>query len=199
MQAAALNPASVCAAILAGGAGSRLGGRDKGLEILCGKPLVEHVLVALKGQAGSLLICANRNGERYARYAPVLPDAKDAFRGPLAGISAALRACNAEWLLTVPVDSPAPPRDLAARLHAAAVAGGADLAAAHDGTRAQPLFALYARHLADSAAAALLADSPVWRWHEAMGAARVDFADSAVSFGNLNTPDDFLRWERAHG
>ena len=42
MQAAAFNPASVCAAVLAGGAGSRLGGRDKGLEILSGKPLIEH-------------------------------------------------------------------------------------------------------------------------------------------------------------
>jgi molybdenum cofactor guanylyltransferase len=199
MQAAAFNPANICAAILAGGAGSRLGGRDKGLEILSGKPLVEHVLVALKGQAASMLICANRNGERYARYAPVLPDATGDFRGPLAGISAALRACNTEWLLTVPVDSPAPPRDLAARLHSAAISGGTNVAAAHDGTRAQPLFALYSRSLADSAAAALHADNPVWRWHEAMGAARADFADQSAAFENLNTPDDFLRWERANG
>src|SRR5436309_2411170 len=122
MQDAAFNPANIRVAILAGGAGSRLGGRDKGLEILASKPLIEHVLAALEGQAGNVLICANRNVERYAKYAVTLPHSTDEFRGPLAGISAALRACDAEWLLTVPVDCPAPPHDLSARLHAAVVA-----------------------------------------------------------------------------
>ena len=42
----------ITAAILAGGAGSRVGGRDKGLILLGKKLLVEHVGAALEGQVG---------------------------------------------------------------------------------------------------------------------------------------------------
>jgi len=195
--ATAVDPATVTAAILAGGAGTRLSGRDKGLAVLNGKPLIEHVLAAIQPQAGSVLICANRNAAQYAEYGRVLPDAAVGFRGPLAGIAAALAECRTAWLLTVPVDCPTPPRDLAARL--AASANDASVAVAHDGVRTQPLFALYRRGLADAARSALQSDSPVWRWQQQAGAAVGDFADCAAAFGNLNTAEDFLRWESEHG
>src|SRR6185312_7783365 len=166
MRAAHFNRATVTAAILAGGAGSRFGGRDKGLELLGGKPLVAHVLAAIEAQAGDVLICANRNEAQYRQYARTLRDGTPDLRGPLAGISAALAQCATQWLLTVPVDCPRPPPNLAARLHAAAIASASTLAVAHDGERAQPLFALYARGLAESARAALQADAAVWRWQQ---------------------------------
>lgn len=199
MRAAAFDPASVTAAILAGGAGSRLGGRDKGLESLGGKPLVAHVLVAIRAQADTIVICANRNEEHYRRYARTLRDATPDFCGPLAGIAAALAQCATPWLLTVPVDCPAPPPDLAVRLHAAAQTSAATLAVAHDGTRAQPLFALYARDLAGSAQLASRAAAAVWRWQQDCNAAYADFADRAAAFENLNTPEEMQRWEREHG
>ena len=193
---AAFDPAHVTAAILAGGAGSRLGGCDKGLEPLAGKPLIAHVLAALESQAGRVLICINRNEARYATYAPTLRDTQNTFCGPLAGIAGALAACATDWLLTVPVDCPRPPPHLAARQRAGA---GACAAVANDGTRTQPLFALYRRELAASAASALATDAPVWRWQQEIGAREVAFADCAAAFANLNERPEFERWEREHG
>ena len=190
------DPAEITAAILAGGAATRLAGRDKGLELLAGKPLIAHVVDALRGQAGNLLICANRNTERYAEFAAVVADTDAGFRGPLAGIAAALATCQTHWLLTVPVDCPRPPIGLASRLRA--YAGDARAAVAY-AQRAEPLFALYRCELGVQAAAALARDEPVWRWQQQIGAVEVDFADASEAFVNLNTREDFQRWENEHG
>ena len=191
---AAFDPATITAAILAGGAGSRLDGRDKGLQPLAGQPLAAHAIAALRGQADSLLICANRNIERYAEFARVCPDRSAGFAGPLAAIAAALAICETQWLLTVPVDCPQPPTDLARRLHA--YVGDAPASVAR-GVRREPLFALYRRELAADATAALERDEPVWRWQDRIGAIEVGFPGEA--FVNLNTGGDFRRWEQQHG
>jgi molybdenum cofactor guanylyltransferase len=191
----ASDPAAITAAILAGGKGRRVGGEDKGLLPLAGRPLIAHVAAALRGQVGSIVICANRNADRYSEFAPVIADGEDGFRGPLAGIAAALRVCESEWLLTVPVDCPRPPRDLAVRLHDAALAERRDVVAVFDGTRVQPLFALYRRTLAANAEVALKNDMPVIRWQQALHRALADFSTRAQEFGNLNTADQFRQWE----
>jgi molybdopterin-guanine dinucleotide biosynthesis protein A len=178
------------AAILAGGAGSRLGGRDKGLEPLHGKPLIEHVIGALR-DVDALLIVANRNHDAYARHALTIADATGDRHGPLAGIAVACAACETPWLLTVPVECPEPPADLAERLLQAALAGTAAAVVAHDGATRQPLFALYRRELADSAAQAACIGQGVWAWQDAIGARELDFSDRQQQFHNLNTPDDF--------
>jgi len=185
----------ITVAILAGGQGTRVGGQDKGLIALAGEPLISHVSERLRVQAGALLICANRNADRYAQYGTVVTDATPGFHGPLAGIAAALAACRSRWLLTAPVDSPQPPPDLSRRLHAAAVSGPFVAAVAHTGTRREPLFALYAGSLSGSAAEALRRDVPVWRWQDELGIVEVDFSAQAADFLNLNTADEFSRWE----
>ncbi|HTI97166.1 MAG TPA: molybdenum cofactor guanylyltransferase MobA [Rudaea sp.] len=196
----AFDPAAITAAILAGGEGRRVGGEDKGLLPLAGRPLIAHVTAALRGQAGSIVICANRNADRYAEFAPVIADGEDGFRGPLAGIAAVLRVCKSEWLLTVPVDCPQPPRDLAVRLHDAALAEHRDVAAVFDGTRVQPLFALYRRTLAANAEQALKNDMPVIRWQQNLHRTLADFSTRPQEFGNLNTPEEFRQWEQGgHG
>ncbi len=193
----AFDPAAITAAILAGGEGRRVGGADKGLLLLDGSPLIAHVQTALCGQAGTIVICANRNADRYARFAPVVTDAAPDFRGPLAGIAAALRACDNEWLLTVPVDCPRLPPDFARRLHAAA---NGHAAVAYDGQCRQPLFAIYSRDLSDSAAAALARSVSVWGWQDEIGARIVDFSDAPQILANLNTHEDFENWEQvSHG
>lgn len=177
------------AAILAGGAARRLGGIDKGLADWRGKPLVAHVLDAVGGQVGHVLIVANRNHERYAPFGTVRADREGGHRGPLEGIATALQAVATAWLLTLPVDSPQPGKDLLARLHAGL--GDAALAVAHDGRRRQPLFALYccARLLLpDTGAEPAL---PVWAWQDRHALREVDFSDSADRFVNLNTAEDF--------
>jgi molybdopterin-guanine dinucleotide biosynthesis protein A len=196
MMRAPLVPGDITAAILAGGQGSRVGGEDKGLLVLRGEPLVAHAWRRLRGQADRLLVCANRNLDAYAPYAPVVADPDEGFRGPLAGIAAALAACTTPWLLTVPVDAPDLPLDLAQRL-AQASDSEAPRAVVSDGRR-EPLFALYPRELASSARAALAGDASVWRWQDACGTIAVDMSSQASAFANLNTADDFSRWEAAH-
>lgn len=182
-------------AILAGGAATRLQGRDKGLEPLLGRPLVAWIVEAAAAMtAAPALIVANRHLDDYAKYAPTIADVAGGYRGPLAGIAAALAACESPWLMTLPVDCPQPPHDLAARLLASAQAASVRAIVAHDGARRQPLFAIYRRELAASAAAAVALGQGVWQWQNAVGAIELDFSDRRAQFQNLNTPEDFVAY-----
>ncbi len=166
---------------------------------LGGRPLVAFASHSLLDQVCRLLICANRNRDEYARYGEVIADTVPGFKGPLAGVAVALAHCKTPWILTVPVDSPDLPHDLAARLFNAASAADAKAAVAHDGTRRQPLFALYRSDLGRSAAQALERGLGPWRWQDEIGAVEVDFSDQPQAFVNLNTLEDFRAWERRHG
>jgi len=133
--------------ILSGGRGSRMGGVDKGLQMLKGQSLVQHTLRRLSPQVGTVLINANRHIKEYEDLGlPVLPDSQADFAGPLAGFMAGLLACKTPWMLTVPCDSPLFPLDLAERLSQAAMQAQADVAAPltlEDGhARVQPVFCL---------------------------------------------------------
>ena len=191
---------SLTIAILAGGAATRLGGRDKGLEPAGGKPLIERVIEHCRRHiAGDieLVVIANRHRERYAEYAPVHADLVPEFQGPLAGVATALAVARAQHVLTLPVDCPAPPHDLAVRLRDAMDDAFSRAVVAHDGARRQPLFALYVRGLADAAREAAGAGQGVWEWQDAIGATEVDFADRRQQFHNLNTPADFAAYADA--
>jgi molybdopterin-guanine dinucleotide biosynthesis protein A len=199
---AAHNPFSrfdLSAAILAGGQGSRVGGQDKGLLPLAGKPLVAWIAERLREQVGTVFICANRNADRYAQYGRVLTDALPGFRGPLAGIAAAFAVCTTRWLLTVPVDSPCPPQDLAPCLYRAATTAEASAAVVRAEAQREPLFAIYDVAACGSVRAALARDLAVWRWQDELGAVEVDFSGRAADFRNLNTLDELKLWERDHG
>lgn len=196
-------------AILAGGAASRLGGRDKGLELLGGKPMIEWAIdfcakhiaadrtIATTADGVELLIIANRNLDEYAKYARVRTDVEPGFRGPVAGIASALATASAPFVLTLPVDCPSPPANLASRMFMALSDTYAKSAVAWDGERRQPLFALYPRELAGSAAEAARAGQGAWEWQDAIGAVEVDFTDRRQQFHNLNTPEDFAAYADA--
>ncbi|TAN04881.1 MAG: molybdenum cofactor guanylyltransferase MobA [Rhodanobacteraceae bacterium] len=195
---------------LAGGAGTRVGGEDKGLLPLSGRPMVEHVLDHLRTQCERVLIVANRNLDRYASYAPTIHDEALGHAGPLAGLIAAFGFLDANrhalprWLLTVSIDCPDAPRDLAARLHAALAARDATRCAyARIAGKPQPLFALYRigggpLTWKQSAQAALREHGSPWRWHTSLNAIAVDFGDGVDAFHNLNTLEDFRDYERTH-
>lgn len=189
-------------AILAGGAASRLGGRDKGLEIVNGESLIARARAYCERAVArerdvDLLIIANRHLDEYARYGRVRADAITCFRGPLAGVASALEGAAAERVLTLPVDCPSPPEDLASRLLAALDRTRSAAVVAHDGERRQPLFALYRRELAASASIAAASGQGVWEWQDAVGAVEVDFADRRQQFHNLNTPEEFAAYADA--
>lgn len=115
--------------LLAGGEGRRMGGLDKGLQLLRGMPLAAHVMRRLTPQVGTLLISANRHLDQYEQLGcRVIADEMSGFHGPLAGIHAGLLHCDTPWMLTAPCDSPFLPHDLAQRLAEAIVESGADLA-----------------------------------------------------------------------
>lgn len=184
--------AHITGAILAGGRGSRMGGRDKGLLCFNQRPLVETVLSQLRPQVGRLLIVANRNIAAYRRYGvPVMPDEPPPWRGPLGGLATALDHAGTPWVLTAPCDGPALPGDLAHRLWRAATDAETGIAVAADGERTQPLLALV--HTALLAGLRDYLDDggrAVHKWHALNGMVKVDFSDTPAAFVNLNTPDD---------
>jgi molybdopterin-guanine dinucleotide biosynthesis protein A len=89
--------------VLAGGQARRMGGVDKGLIEVAGRPMIDHVLAVFEPQVGRVLINANRSLDRYAHYGHrVVTDTLGGFQGPLAGVLSALDAIETELLLTVP-------------------------------------------------------------------------------------------------
>jgi molybdopterin-guanine dinucleotide biosynthesis protein A len=125
-----------------------MGGVDKGLVELDGRPMVAHVLARLAPQVDEVLINANQNGDRYGAFGyPVVADAVGGFAGPLAGLHAGMTRATRELVVTVPCDSPFFPEDLVARLaHALASRGGA-LAVAKTFDQPHPVFCLARRDL----------------------------------------------------
>ena len=183
--------------ILAGGRGSRLGGVDKGLVPLRGRPLIEHVISILRPQVGRLVISANRNRETYAAYGvPVIADAIGDYHGPLAGILSALRAADTPFVLCAPCDTPVLPSDLAERLIAALARERAQIAVATCGARMQPVFALVHRALARPLQDYLVGGGrEAGEWMRRQNAALADFSDAAGAFVNINTPQELLAAE----
>lgn len=174
--------------LLAGGQARRMGGLDKGLVPLGGRPMIEHALAALRPQVGRLLINANRNLETYARYGvPVVPDSISGYQGPLAGISSALSVIETPFLLTAPCDSPLLAPDLAACMYRSLAAAGADLAVAHDGERQQPVFLLLRRELAADLRDYLEGgDRKIDLWFARHRVANADLSHRRDSFVNVN-------------
>lgn len=193
-----LNASDLTGLILAGGQARRLGGVDKGLVPLGGRPLVEWAIRALEPQVGALLVNANRRLDLYRGFGhPVIPDREADHAGPLAGIASALAVAPTGWVLCVPCDTPLVPGDLASRLAEALLAGGADLAAAHDGTRLQPLHALIPVRLAGTLGGFLKSGgSAVREWYQSLRLAVADYSDRPEAFANVNTWEELRRMEQ---
>lgn len=190
--------ADITGVILAGGQGRRMGGVDKGLQDLRGRPLVQWVLERLAPQVGSVLINANQNLPRYAEFGcPVLPDRIPDFAGPLAGLHAALAQTATPLIATVPCDSPFLPADLVQRLHAALAADNAELAVARAGGRVHRAFCLARRELLPKLDAFLAAGGrKVGLWHASLNAVEVAFDDEAAAFDNINTAEDLAHCQK---
>lgn len=183
--------------ILAGGQGRRMGGVDKAMLPLAGRPLIAHVLDRLEPQVEQLAISANGEAGRFALGLPVLADA--AGQGPLAGVLAALEwaaALGATAVLSVPVDAPFLPGDLCPRLCLAAETAPEGLALARAGGRVHPTFGLWPVGLVAPLAGFLASGvkPKVMDFARAHHAAEAGFPD-ALCFENLNSPEDLARAE----
>ncbi len=184
--------------ILAGGRGSRMGGADKGLQVLNGMPLALHALWRLQPQVGEVMINANRNLAAYESLgAPVWPDALADYAGPLAGFLCGLEHCTTPWLLSVPCDSPNFPLDLAQRLGQAVCEKDADIAIACTDEagvlQRQPVFCLMKASLLESLVRYTQGGGrKIDAWVRQHAHADVVFEDSAAFF-NANTLEDLRR------
>ena len=184
--------------ILAGGQATRMGGGDKGLRSVAGKPLLAHVIDRLGPQVAGMALNANGDPARFDMFAlPVIPDSLPDWPGPLAGVLAGMdwaEAQGAEAVVSVAADTPFFPHDLIARLQAAAGPSGLALA----GSRMEgklwrhPTFGLWPVALRDDLRSALQGGlRKVVLWTDAHGAGCAEFAsDPFDPFFNINTPED---------
>ncbi|MGB0714161.1 MAG: molybdenum cofactor guanylyltransferase MobA, partial [Gammaproteobacteria bacterium] len=194
VESDATRPATpgLTAFILAGGRGSRMGGRDKGLLTFKGRPLIEHVLHALAPQVDGIVINANRYLDSYAAFGyPVVADTRPGRFGPLAGFITAMELSPTHRFVIVPCDGPYLPPDLVQGLQQAAGESPSGIAMAHDGNHAQPVYALLHRGLMPSLEHCLEAGhGKALRWLRDEGAAVAHFPGTV--FRNINTPNDLL-------
>lgn len=177
--------------VLAGGRALRMGGMDKGLVELGGRPMVAWVIACLQDQVAELIINANRNQDIYAAMGyPVVADRSGEFQGPLAGMASGMQAATGDWLLTAPCDSPLVSPMLARRLWKACEQG-AEIAVAHDGERLQPVFAMIRCSLLESLQDYLDSGGrKIDRWYAQHAMQAVDFSDCTDTFLNINEPAD---------
>ena len=167
-----------------------MGGVDKGLQLLHGKPMVAAVVARLSPQVDEVLINANQNLRAYEVFGHrVVPDAIGGFAGPLAGLHAGLCAATHCLLLTVPCDSPFLPLDLLSRLNKAI--GANDLAVAKTGDQPHPVFALVRSSVRQDLERFLAGGGrKIDAWYAALKVVEVPFDDEADAFRNINTLDE---------
>ncbi len=197
--------ADVAGVILAGGLARRMGGRPKALIELDGKPLAAHALERLAPQAGAVALNANADGERLAALgAPVIRDTVEGFAGPLAGVLAGMlwarkAAPEARWLVSVAVDTPFFPADLAARFIEAVTESDAQMAVAASNGRAHPVFGLWPIAMAEELQAALVEEGlrKIDLFTARYRLVQVDFGHGRDDpFFNINRPEDLQQAQR---
>jgi molybdenum cofactor guanylyltransferase len=198
-------PERVMAVVLAGGLARRMGGGDKCLKLLAGRPILAHVLERLDGQAERILLNANGDVTRFASWGmPVATDVVSGFGGPLVGVLTAL-----EWAAThapeitdvvsVPADGPFLPRDLVRRLVDARNGAGAELARVASNGQPNPVVALWPVALAGELRDALVLEgvAKVDAWTARHRLATVEFEAAQIDpFFNANTEEDLIEADR---
>jgi len=190
--------------ILAGGLSSRMGGGDKSLLMLDGKPVLAHVIERLRPQVSDMALNANGDPARFAEFGlPVVADSIVGYAGPLAGVLAGMDWAHergAEYIVTVAADTPFFPENLVMALRMAREGARSNLAMAvtpdpERGFARHPTFGLWRVDLRDELRAALEQGvRKVVQWTKPLGCAEMVFEyDGPDPFFNINTRDDLLR------
>lgn len=190
--------------VLAGGLSRRMGGGDKALRMLGGRPMLAHVIDRLRPQVSAMVLNANGDPARFAEFGlPVVCDPIEGFAGPLAGVLAGLRwaqahAPHARWVASAAADTPFFPTDLVARLAAAADHAEPTIALAASGGHRHPVFGLWPVALADDLETFLRTEETrkVMAWVARHANVEVGFEAVGAKglaldpFFNANTPQD---------
>nr|WP_284733789.1 molybdenum cofactor guanylyltransferase MobA [Enterobacter mori] len=175
---------------MAGGRATRMGGEDKGLQLLNGKPLWQHVADRLADQVSTIALSANRHIAIYQRSGfPVYQDNLADYPGPLAGMLSVMQQAKGVWFLFCSCDTPFIPACLVERL--VQQRGDSPVVWAHDGERDHPTIALIHISLVSDLQAYLAAgERRVMVFMRQAGGHPVDFSDVKPAFVNVNTTED---------
>ena len=179
-----------------------MGGGDKNLMILAGKPILQHVLDRVDFDGRPVIINANGDPSRYAEFGlPVLADVIDGFAGPLAGVVTGLEWVVANHpdcthMISLATDAPFLPFDLIARLEAGLDARSypkADIAQAKSFTRRHPVFAIWPVALTAALRHAVIDKGlrKIDDFTDRYKCNTVEFTGEPDPFMNLNRPNDF--------
>ena len=194
--------------LLAGGQSRRMGGGDKALRVLGGRPLLQRVIDRMRPQVAALVLNANGDPARFAGFGmPVVPDSIPDFAGPLAGILAGLDWAAAHRpecpvIASVATDAPFLPENLVSNLHQGMAAEGAELACAASAGQPHPVIGLWPVRLRDDLRRALVEEGvrKVDVWTSRYRLATVSFPELSLGDGlaidpffNVNRPEDFAR------
>ena len=190
--------------ILAGGRAERMGGGDKPLRMVGGRPLLTRVIEALQPQCDGLVLNANGDPARFAAFGlPVVPDTV-ADGGPLAGVLAgldwvAVHRPEVRWMLSASGDCPFLPADLVARLRSARHAEGAEVVSARSGGQTHHVIGLWPVAMRDALRHALMVEG-CRKVHMWTGRQRLTTVDWPVEphdpFFNANRPEDLETADR---
>lgn len=178
--------------ILAGGEGSRMGGRAKGLAHVGGVRIVDRVAIALRGVVDEIMIVSRRpDAAAWIPGVRVLADERPGL-GPIGGIATALRATRSD-VLVVGWDMPfVTTRQLAPLLHGAP---HAPIVLWRCTGEVEPLCGLYRTTALPGLDAAIASgERGLGRTALAMGAELLP-ADGVAAFFNVNCMDDLARAE----
>lgn len=194
---------AVVGVLLAGGLSRRMGGGDKCLLELAGRPLLARVIERMRPQTGTLVLNANGDPARFAVFGlPVVADPVEGFAGPLAGVLAGFtwareHAPQARWIATAASDTPFFPSDLVEKLLSATAGQYPAIALSESNGRVHPVFGLWPTVLMDDLHEALSSGTrKVLDWTGQHAEFRVAFEDIPVGstaidpFFNANTPED---------
>ena len=196
--------AATLGVILAGGLARRMGGGDKTMRAIAGRPILDHVIERLAPQCASLILNANGDPARFDAWGlPVVPDNVPDFAGPLAGVLAALdwtalHHPAIEWVVSVAGDCPFLPRDLVMRMQAERAQMQAELAVAASGDQSHPVVGLWKVSLREALRHALVVEEcrKIDRWTARYSLVTTRWPVTPVDpFFNANTPDDVAEAE----
>ncbi|EPI4644856.1 molybdenum cofactor guanylyltransferase MobA [Klebsiella aerogenes] len=188
---------AITGVVLAGGRATRMGGVDKGLQLLNGRPLWRHVADSLEPQVGRLVISANRNLEYWhtSGYA-VYRDTQADFPGPLAGMLAIMQQIDSPWFVFCPCDTPFIPSFLVERF--VQQKASAPVVWVHDGERDHPAVALVHRQIITELETYLThGERRVMVFMRQVGGHPVNFSDVKSAFINVNTLDELQQMQES--
>jgi len=184
------------AIILAGGKGSRLKGKDKGLELFNGKRLIDWTIAAIIDSVDTICISCNRNNEDYGELGfPVYADNPDpnSFLGPVSGIISCSREIDSgegDLILVVPCDTPNLDKRFAKQLFADLKTNSVSVAS--DGDRIHNLHLLMRSELLASLESYFeQGGRSIKGWLSDQPVSVSDFSDTPNQFKNFNQLSDF--------